>query len=252
MEPHTPEPTSKPTNSVPVIVGSVLIAALVVGGGVYAYEKNQNNTAQADLRSQIDSLNNRLAVSPAPASPTHAALATPLASTIPSAIATSSPAAISSSLSTATWKTYTNKQYGYSVKYPTDWVVQELSNGSGAGFRPSNLQNDAITIGQVQRSDNYSSIPFEKYVQQAAVDEIQNYKSLNTITQIKGSVGAVGYRTTWNTLTLHGEKEVSAPITYFLALGSNTGATDEIYLKDTSFLNEYEAVLGTYKYANEQ
>ena len=41
---------------------------------------------------------------------------------------------------TANWKTYTNYEYGYSVKYPSDWKVIEA--------KPSNTPNWPYDISQ--------------------------------------------------------------------------------------------------------
>lgn len=35
---------------------------------------------------------------------------------------------------TASWKTYINKTYGYSFKYPSEWVPDEMENGKTIGF----------------------------------------------------------------------------------------------------------------------
>lgn len=92
MEPNLPEPVSKPINFVPIIVGSALIAALMAGGGVYAYEKNQNDTKQADLQSQINALSNKVVTSQTTSTPTPKAAvqvsATPFQQTTPSPTST--------------------------------------------------------------------------------------------------------------------------------------------------------------------
>ena len=60
-----PEPlTSSQTVSnklVPIVVSSVLITALIVGGGVYAYQKNQSGKTQSYLQSQVSVVNALLA-----------------------------------------------------------------------------------------------------------------------------------------------------------------------------------------------
>ena len=55
---------------------------------------------------------------------------------------------------TANWKTYTNKDIGYSIKYPPDWNFQATSEGCGPVFSPAdqnvskywNINNYWITI----------------------------------------------------------------------------------------------------------
>jgi hypothetical protein len=86
-------PAANPTLSViptprktwPATLAAILIAALVFGGGVYAYEKKQQTTATQDLQLQINSLKAELAAgTPAPT-------ATPLATAKPTATATATP-----------------------------------------------------------------------------------------------------------------------------------------------------------------
>lgn len=234
-------------------ISGVLIAALVAGGGVYAYQKQQNDGKVADLQAQIDTLSAEVKV--AKATPT--TTATPVATATPAAVATSTPVATATPtatpalVSTAQWKTIQNSKYKYSVKYPLDWTAQESSGGSLL-LKPATASTAMITINQVTRSNDLQGKPFEDYVKVAAANEIQNYQSIATNTQVKGAGQAVGYETTWNYTTLQGQKKVSLPITYFLALGNDTSATDQIMLNDASYTDIYTALIGTYRYANEQ
>lgn len=54
---------------------------------------------------------------------------------------------------TAGWKTYTNTKYGYSMKYPTTWVIQEVNSSSLDGtplvftqFSDGTDQNGALVV----------------------------------------------------------------------------------------------------------
>lgn len=59
--PDSIEPQSSSSKVVPVVIASIVMAALVAGGSVYAYEKNQNDSSQARLQSQIESLKTQVA-----------------------------------------------------------------------------------------------------------------------------------------------------------------------------------------------
>ena len=92
------EPLSTAASSssklVPIVTASVLIAALVTGSAVYAYEHLQQAKSQQDLQSQIDSFNSQLATA-------KQINATPIASATADLIALSTPDP------TAGWQTYT-------------------------------------------------------------------------------------------------------------------------------------------------
>lgn len=86
------------------IIGDVVVAALAAGGGVYAYEKILNNTTQATLKSQIESLKMQVLAK-------HTLTASPIPTT--SLLATASPTSVDP---TANWKTYTDTNTGLSFK----------------------------------------------------------------------------------------------------------------------------------------
>lgn len=120
MEPNLTEPVSKPTNFAPIIVGSVLIAALITGGSVYAYEKSQNNTLQTNLQNQIDNLKKQISTTNTPQ-----ATPTPLSTIQPTNSPTTPPGANLDP--TANWKTYNSNVYGLTIKYPSDWVTLDYT-----------------------------------------------------------------------------------------------------------------------------
>lgn len=83
----------------------VIFIALLAGAGAYYYVDEQARLDKEDLNKQITDLNKQL--SDLKASP----------SSSPSVSTTADP--------TANWKTYTNTKYGFSFKYPKDWVIEE-------------------------------------------------------------------------------------------------------------------------------
>lgn len=144
---------------VPIVTSSALIAALVAGGGVYAYEKSQRDTAQANLQSQIDSLKMQVATK---ASSSPIATASPLATATPSA--TSSPSATADP--TAGWKTYTEQSAGITFKYPSDLTAGSESSYVNSGIAP--LKGVAVTTANIQGKNTdtmiveVDNLPFKK------------------------------------------------------------------------------------------
>lgn len=74
----------QPNNTAFIVVLSVIIAALLAGGGVYAYQKNQSNKTQSDLQSQIDTLKTQVDAA-------KTSVATPMPSPIAAVQPTSTP-----------------------------------------------------------------------------------------------------------------------------------------------------------------
>lgn len=155
------------------------------------------------------------------------------------------------------WKTYTNTKYNYSIKYPPDWVYREFPDiNTGAAFRlssyPNDLNNEHIVINYIKRGLDDVDIPFETYVKNAAVREIQSYESLATIKPIETSGGLVGYTTTWNVQEWDkpiGKTKVSLPITYFDTKDSN-GGTIQITESDSQYTNIYNQILSTFEFVS--
>lgn len=129
MEPNQIEPQPASSKLVPIVIVSIVMAALVAGGGVYSYEKNQ-----------IDSLNTQLSAIKSMPSPTPISTASPAASASPAV--TSTPA---TTLSTATplstphvsipanWLKYTDPSSKYSIYYPQGYVSKDESSGNSTG-----------------------------------------------------------------------------------------------------------------------
>ena len=102
------EELNKPKVSVSAIVTSVVLTAVVFGGGVYAYTNNKAEKEKNDLNAQITDLQSQV-----------------------------------SSVMTAGWKTYTNDKYGFSFKYPDDWV----SSNSAFSKDSSETTDSGSTVG---------------------------------------------------------------------------------------------------------
>jgi hypothetical protein len=120
---------------------------------------------------------------------------------------------------------YKNIKYGYSIEYPDQWTFREIPDTqSGAAFRkisdPNDYSHEYVVVDFARRGSDSKNIPFEEYVKKAAIEEIQNFVSLNSIEKVVTKTGIIGYKTTWNMQEEDGIK-VSNPITYF-----DTGDTE--------------------------
>jgi len=110
------ETTNKSGMSTGMIIGIAVIVAIVFGGGAYAYVNNKAKKEKKDLNAQITELQSQVS-------------SATTATTVPS----SSTSAIADA--TANWKTYSNEEYVYEIKYPQDWKTKERSLMSDLGHR---------------------------------------------------------------------------------------------------------------------
>lgn len=153
------------------------------------------------------------------------------------------------------WKIYTNTKYHFSIEYPEDWTFREFPDThTGASFRLASDSNDLnhehISVDFNSRSTDLIGVPFEEYVKKGAIEDIQNFVSLATITKIVTLSGLVGYKTTWNVQEMNqptGKTSMSMPITYFDTKDSN-GDTVWITESDSSYSNIYDQMLSTFKF----
>jgi hypothetical protein len=90
---------------VPVVAASVILSAIIVGSGVYIYQKNFQEDKIQDLQAQIDTFTTPSTSAPAPTATT-TATATTSAQTSP---------------------TYSSSKYNLSFTYPKGWNAAESS-----------------------------------------------------------------------------------------------------------------------------
>ncbi len=113
------EDYSKPKTSITAIIISVVISAVVIGGGIYFYMDDKATKDQETLKNQISTLETEKADLEKQIS----------GSTTTDETETSTAATPVAIVSTAGWKTFTNKTYNFSFKYPaTDAVNSESSD----------------------------------------------------------------------------------------------------------------------------
>lgn len=97
-----------------VVVISVVVTAIIVGGGVYWYEKNKSDKDKATLNTQISDLNARIAT-----------LASQTADAVTAKTAADAQAAADAAAATAAanaWKNYTNADYGFHLTFTDGWT----------------------------------------------------------------------------------------------------------------------------------
>ena len=113
------------------------------------------------------------------------------------------------------WNIYENEEYGYSIKYPTDWDVREFPDTkTGASFTKDN--NNKIVIDRGASSGAHFNDPFDEYIYIAG-SGIQNYESLNSVKKIITYFGIKGYRIKWNVSHGSSPDTISSEMIYFEA-----------------------------------
>ncbi|MDD2909597.1 MAG: hypothetical protein PHU74_01555 [Candidatus Pacebacteria bacterium] len=149
------------------------------------------------------------------------------------------------------WKTYRNENFGYSLNYPDSLILREFSETkTGASFHfQDEAYPECITVSAREAVKNKENLSFDQYVREAAIEEIQDFKRLNSIEKITTNSGLNGYKTTWGYTFLGGEEKISLPITYFEGPGNIQGInykTIQLTLNDLSCENIYEQILLTF------
>jgi len=119
-------------------------------------------------------------------------------------------------------KVYRNPDFGFSVTYPAAYQAKEIKwvkEATGITLTKGAAQ---ITVQAMPTGTDYAKIPFEMYVREAAIAEIQNFNKLLLIEKFTSDYEIAGYKTFWAVIghedTETGEvneKTVVGPIYYF-------------------------------------
>jgi len=149
------------------------------------------------------------------------------------------------------WQTYYNETFGYSLNYPDNLILREFSEiKTGAGFDfQDEVPFECITISARGASQSKENLPFDQYVREAAIEEIQDFKRLNSLEKITTNNNLDGYMTTWGYTFLGGEEKISLPITYFEGPGNIQGTnykTIQLNLNDLRCEEVYKQMLLTF------
>ena len=154
--------------------------------------------------------------------------------------------------------TYKSPKFKYQIEYPKTFSFSEnAETGDVLLFpldKPAVNGNEAILISVHHKSgdEETSKRPLAEYAKVAAMEEIQNYTSLNSIETVTTKNGEIGYKTTWNRsgpfvngVELNTKNEPSDPITYF-GFPKDPYYTASFYLNDSKYLSEYNQILESF------
>ena len=127
---------------------------VIVSGGVFLLMQNQIDTIRSNHQAKMDSLNKQIAQ---------------LKSKTPASDNVSLPAAAPVVITdTSNWKTYINSTYGFSFKYPTDWVVAVTKNNVSDQVLGLSLTSPEMQVAiKNQTIDAASDIYFDQFTKSA-------------------------------------------------------------------------------------
>lgn len=100
------------------ILGIVLLVLVAIGSMLYFSSSKKS----PEIVSQIKTDRPATSKTPATAENTKPNLNPDISKPTPTTIVTPSPEDLAK-IDTSNWKTYTNKDYGYEIKYPSDWYL---------------------------------------------------------------------------------------------------------------------------------
>jgi hypothetical protein len=198
VDQSSPELPQSRLKSHHAILASLFISTIVAGAGVYMYQVEQSNQLQKDLQAKISELEAELrTVKKKDVSVPYAQLpSTPTPQT-------RSDQGTNTSLSvTSGWKIYTNTDYSFTLKYPSDLTQEDTPNSST--FRAQGTDSFSITVKDHTFAKNtiqglYGRVE-EHYLTSVRIGEHQGY-AYST-----GDAGRVGTAyvlgTTGNTKTI--------------------------------------------------
>lgn len=179
------EQTIKGGMSTGMVVGIAVLVAIVFGGGAYAYVNNKAEKEKKDLNAQIAELQDQVS-------------------------------SLQTTTTTASWKTFSNSRYGYSIKYPEKWYVQTDNSeedftkrgGADVGIDYiggdtywSNYSNFDYTLGDEPTDRQVISLMIYKTDQ--SLNDFFNIRYNNSGTEISGK----------STTTIQGKESMKFTIT---------------------------------------
>jgi len=138
QSPQLNEPVQSSKNIWLTII-TIIVTAIVVGGGVYAWQKSNLRTTEQSLQQQITDMQNQIANLQKPTRPVVTTPETPQEPATPADV-------------TANWETCENKELGFSFRYPTSYGDFQISinNGEAGKKFTGNFQNNKyFSIGGI-------------------------------------------------------------------------------------------------------
>ena len=210
-----------------IIITSILFTATITGLVVCFWQKSAREKAISGLEQKISSLEKqistmkRVGTTPQPTS------------TPPSSL---TPTSHSDSEDTASWKTYTNTKYNYSVKYPNDLMPKEEPAANGFLIRTNfwDMVNDTAVFGiEIRKASLTEAVEGVKddYQKMSVTWELQREDKI--VHQ-----GYDGYR-------LEYESEATVGINVLIMI--NNGAYSYLICSDKHIVDQ---ILSTFRFTN--
>lgn len=132
----------------------------------------------------------------------------------------------------------------FSYSYPSTWTVEENVDADFTTIRDTKGDN-AITIRVAKKPESIKNLTLEEYSRVAAINEIQGFKELISITPITTDYDDKGYETVWKISFLGSEDYSSNPITYFAHPFDPTKSI-QVNLENANYLNEYNFIIKSF------
>jgi len=172
--------------SAPIAIGVIIVLAVLVGGGILAYQYFSDfpkETILTPLIVEKEIENSKIEVSED---------------------------------ETAGWETYTDDKYGFEFKYPTDYSLKVIDGKRSSDFVLRGPNKEQLRISSEVNDKDYASLTFEKFAQTVAksncASEFSWCTDLNRITKFTNSNGLNGYEIYYNESYDSGATNVNGPV----------------------------------------
>lgn len=134
---------------------SIIITAIIIGGGTYYYLNQKAEQEKTDLNNQISDLENE-----------------PVTSTITD----ENPNGPVDNQETVSWKTYKNGLYGFNLQYPSNWTLAEGVQGGSTDKSVVSLASPETTAAfkAANGKEGAYSDDFSIYYYISVADEAEN------------------------------------------------------------------------------
>ena len=176
--------------------------------------------------------------------------------TVPTIISNNTTKVISSQTidNTANWKTYSNKDYSFSINYPNEWSIKESISASTDKtgtiiLKQISSDSSNIIIISIDSQPNiapYTNMTFEEFLNKDS-GPIENYNSVSSIKKITTKNGTMGYEITYNASDRSDKKYISSPVVYF-KINNKTNDYINILIDGKTSLDLFNQIVSTFKF----
>ena len=161
-----------------VVLITVIVTGGLVGSGTYYYLNNKATKDKDALQSQINDLNKKVADAEKSLADAKTDQTTTTAD------------------ETANWKTYSNTQMGFSLKYPQNWEISATDETNGTSFNaalnPTKTVNYYVNISHTFLNyDNKGITAQLDYIKSSAKD-FKNYRVLTGKNAVRFTESTLG------------------------------------------------------------